>query len=432
MKGTSESFCILPWVHLYKNMDNSIKLCCIDKGKAIGTLEDKDIDSVRNSKEFSDIRKSFIEGEKLDRCKECWAHEKAGYTSYRQSSNHHYKDLIKNTEEFLPEKPLEIKYLDYRPSNICNLACKICSPRYSSKLIDPWVEAKQLSVEEGLQLTKLNSKRVSLKVLDNNLTDVDYLYFAGGEPMIADDHWKLLDLLSKKNPESIKIKYNTNLTHLEFKNKSVEEYWPKFKKVDVGASLDGFGKQFDHMRTGAKWENIVTNLDLLKDLINKVDKQILEKHGYPKKDRGIEIYCDSTIGWLNLKSVFQLHRFLVEKEYIKLNDPFLTKLGVKPLNYPYGASLDNTPVELREELINDVEEYKIWLRNTYPYDSSVWEGNVNSLINKITNSKYDEASLLEWLKLTKILDKKYKLNTPEAFQFKSTEWNTKFYELYNR
>ena len=147
---------------------------------------------------------------------------------------------------------------------------------------------------------------------------------------------------------------------------------------------------------------------------------------------GVNLYCDSTIGWLNLKSVFELHKFLVENEYIKLNDAFITKLGVKPLNYPFGASLDCTPTDLKEELIESIEEYKEWFRNVYPYGKEVWEGDVNSLIHKIKNSNYNEPSLEEWIKLVKVLDTRYNLNTAQAFQFESKEWNIKFNELYNR
>ena len=432
MELPSKTFCILPWLHLYKHTDDSIKLCCTDKGDSLGSLKSQSVDEIRNSEEFTKIRESFLKGEKLDRCKECWAHEKSGYESYRQSSNFSYRDLIKETEEFKPAETLNIKYLDYRPSNLCNLACKICSPRFSTKLIDPWIKANQLSEEEGSKLTKLNNSRVSLDTVKDNLDNLDSVYFAGGEPMITQGHWDLLDMISIKNPESIRLKYNTNLTKLSFNGYNIGEYWPKFKKVMIGASLDGYGTQFEHMRTGGKWNIIIENLNTLKQLSIDTDQKIIKKYGKSREDMGIELFCDSTIGWLNLKSVFKLHKFLVEHEYIKLDSKYLTKLGVKPLNYPFGASLDNTPLELREELIKEVEDYKTWFENVYPYGKESWESNVNSLIKKIKNSKYEEKELKQWLKLTKILDKKYKLYTPEAFKFNNEDWNKKFELMYNK
>lgn len=431
MKLPSDSFCILPWVHLYKNMDDGVKLCCTDRGANLGSLKTHTVDEIRNNEEFTKLRKSFLEGEKPKRCEECWTHEKTGYKSYRQSSNGSYEELIKEIKEFKADKPLEIKYLDYRPSNICNLACKICSPRFSTKLIDPWIEAKQLSVEEGLHLTKLNNRRVDVQVISDSIENVDTVYFAGGEPMIAEDHWKLLEDLSNRNPENIKLKYNTNLTHLSFKGKSIADYWPKFRKVMVGASLDGIGLEFDHVRTGGKWENILINLDTIKKLASDVEKQIFEKYNYPKKNMGIELLCESTVGWLNLKSVFKLHKFLVENKYVKLDDPFIPKIQAKPLNYPPGASLENTPDLLKEELLEAVSDYKRWFRSVYEFGPESWESDVDSLSIRIQNANYNEESIIDWLKLNKILDNKYNLNTPEVFKFNNHEWNKKFLELYN-
>lgn len=431
MANPSSSFCILPWVHLYKNTDDGVKLCCTDRGQNIGSLKTQTVEEIRNSEEFKKLRESFLKGEKLERCKECWAHEESGYQSYRQSSNKSYADLIESTPKFSYDKPLEIKYLDYRPSNLCNLACKICSPRFSTKLIDPWLEAKAISNEEALHLTKLNSKRIDISTVNSELTDLDRVYFAGGEPMIAEDHWSMLESLVNKNPEDIFLKYNTNLTKLEFKGKTIDEYWPKFRKVMVGASLDGYGVQFEHLRTGAKWETIVANLDHIKALSLKVDQQILKKYKYPKKNMGIELLCESTVGWLNLETTFKLHKFLYENEYVKLDDPFIPKLQAKPLNYPFGASLDNTPPELKEELLEVVAEYKKWFQSVYPFGKDAWESNVDALSIKIQKSSYREQSVIDWLKINKVLDKRYNLNTPSAFQFKNQEWNKKFVELYN-
>lgn len=425
----SDSFCVLPWMHLYKNMDNSVKLCCVDKGKPIGSLSNNTIDEVRNSDEFNEIRKSFLNGEKLDRCTECWSWEKSGYDSYRQSNNKDYIDLL--PEEIFHDQPLDITYLDYRPSNLCNLACKICSPRFSSKLIDPWLQVGDITKEESLDLAKFNVNRIDVETVKKDFSHIKNIYFAGGEPLIADDHWNLLEHFSKNNPKDITIKYNTNLTKLEFKGKKVEDYWGKFNKVQIGASLDGIGREFEHLRTGASWDTVVTNLERLKNLSIKVQNDLNEEWGYPKKNMGIEIYCDATVGWLNLKSVFKLHKFLYEKEYVLLDDPYYTKLLAKPLNFPSGASLTSTPPELREELIASVEDHKDWVKSVYTFDSTSWMKDLDSLINYIQQKNYKEKELLKWLKISKHLDDKYKLNTPQTFKFESNPWNTKFQELYN-
>ena len=422
-------FCILPWIHLYKNMDNGVKLCCVDRGENIGNLSNQNIDEVRNSKEFTQLRQDFLDDKKLERCRECFSLEKAGYSSYRVSSNKEYSEYI-DFSKLKADKPLDIVYLDYRPSNLCNLACKICSPRFSSKLIDPWLKNRMITKEDSLELTKWSKNRVNVDILDGFVDTVKSLYFAGGEPIIADDHWRLLDKFADNNPEELKIKYNTNLTKLEFQGKHIKDYWPKFKKVLIGASLDGYAEGFEHTRTGGKWADIVKNLDSIKKLTEEVKKDIFKKWGYPKKNRGIELTCDSTVGWFNLKSCIKLHKFLVEKGYVILDDPFFLKLQLKPLIQPFGAGLADTPPEIKEELLEEVENYKKWLIEVYPFKREIWEDNINSLSVMIKRSSYNENRLAEWLKIVKTLDEKYNLNTPNAFKFKSESWNKKFNSLY--
>ena len=407
-------FCILPWVHLYKNMDNGVKLCCVDRGDNIGNLSEESVEKIRTSKKFTQLRQHFLDDKKLDRCGECFSLEESGYNSYRITSNKLHSEHI-DFKKLKANEPLEIEYLDYRPSNLCNLACKICAPWSSTKLIEPWVENGMLSKKDALKLTKWNKNRVNVDVLDGFLDSLKYIYFAGGEPIIADDHWKLLDKFAENNPGSLTVKYNTNLTTLDFNGKHIKDYWPKFKKVMIGASLDGYAEGFEHTRTGAKWVDIVENLDYIKKL---------------SKGTGIELTCDTTVGWFNLKSAIKLHKFLVEKEYIVLDDPEFLHLQLKPLIQPYGAALSNTPSEIKVELLEEVENYKKWLKEIYPFDKKIWEDNTNSLSLLIENSSYNESMLAQWLNIVRTLDKKYDLNTPKAFKFKSKAWNIKFKSLY--
>lgn len=415
LTGDRKHFCILPWIHLYKNMDNGVKLCCVDRGENIGNLSEQGVDEIRNSEKFTQLRQDFLDNKKLDRCEECFSLEELGYNSYRITANKLHSQHI-DFKKLKASEPLEIEYLDYRPSNLCNLACKICAPHSSSKLIDPWLEIGMITKKDALKLTKWNKNRVPVEVLDGFLDSVKYVYFAGGEPIIADDHWKLLDKFANNNPGSLTVKYNTNLTKLDFHGKHIKDYWPKFKKVMIGASLDGYAEGFEHTRTGAKWLDIVENLEYIKQL---------------SEGTGIELTCDTTVGWFNLKSAIKLHKFLVEKEYIVFDDPHSTKLQLKPLVTPSGAGLSNTPPQIKAELLEEVENYKKWLTEVYPFDKEIWEDNVNSLSVMIEKSSYNESSLARWLKIVKRLDEKYDLDTPNAFKFKSEVWNKKFKSLYN-
>jgi len=429
----NDSFCVLPWMHLYKHQDNNVKLCCVDKGGSIGSLETQTVDEIRNSEIAINLRQQFLDGEKPDRCSECWTQEDRGYTSYRQNFNEDfYRDYDNDSLTFKADEPLPIYYLDYRPSNLCNLACKICSPEYSIKLIEPHLELGTINKEQAKKMSGYSKNRVSIDTVMDNIDDVDYFYFAGGEPLITDDHWDILQNLVDKKQFDIRIKYNTNLTRLSYKDKHVKNYWNKFRLVVIAASLDGYGTGFEHIRTGGKWDDIVSNLDTLKEMMTIRKNLLFKRYGHQKKNYGIELNIDSTVGWLNLKSVFKLHKFLVKEKYVILDDENFTKLVTKPLIYPYGSSLSNTPPELKDELLESIDDYKVWLNKEYRYGNHVWINDITALENTIKDSKYNEDHLVNWIKWHQVLDKKYKLNTAEAFKFKNEEWNFKFSRLYNK
>ena len=428
----NDNFCILPWMHLYKHQDNTVRLCCVDKGEPIGNLETETVDEIRNGEAAVSLRQQFLDGEKPERCSECWTQEKRGYGSYRQNFNGDFlRDKWSEDLEFRADKTLPLYYLDYRPSNLCNLACKICSPEYSTKLIDPHLELGTINKADAARMSKYSKNRVSFETVLNNIQDVDFLYFAGGEPLITDDHWDILDVLVEREHFDLHIKYNTNLTRFEYKGKHVKDYWKKFKRVHVAASLDGCGEGLEHMRTGAKWDDIVKNLNTLKRLVQQKKIEVKEQWGYPKKNYGIQLNIDSTVGWLNLESVFKLHRYLVAEGHVILDDENWTKLVAKPLIFPYGSSLSNTPPELKEELLESIENHKDWLKRVYPFKEN-WLPEMQALENTVKSSRYNEDNLLDWIRWHVVLDKRYNLNTPKAFQFKNKDWNKKFYELYNR
>lgn len=429
------SFCPLPWNHLYKHTDGSVRLCCVDKGPSLGSLNTQTVEEIRNSQEFTNIRKSLLSGEKINRCSTCWENEKNGYKSYREGFNAELQNNYPEGTLFEANKPHAITYLDHRPSNLCNLGCKSCDPEYSTKLIQPYKEMNLITNQEVNRLTKLTKSRPPVNYLDDYLADLNFVYFAGGEPLISEDHWNILDKLIEIGNTDIRLRYNTNLTVLEYKGKNILDYWEKFSYVEIGASLDGFEKEFEYLRSGANWKVIVENLDRIKYTINNQKEKFTAIRNTKPKGEGISLTCDSTIGWMNLKSVLKLHRFLLKNGYLNTDDKEYFPLLTKPLFTPEGASLNNTHPLLREELINSVKAHKKWLRGKNLYHSNLWEQNLNALINMVENSSFSMFKFKEWIKKNQHLDKRYNLNLLTAFKFKNSEFNQllkNIYELYNR
>ena len=139
---------------------------------------------------------------------------------------------------------MDLKYWDFRFSNLCNMKCRSCGPRYSSA----WVpDAKKLGYtdQEKVWMIDTIDDQNNYDFLKDQINVVEKIYFAGGEPLIMPEHWQILDMLVENNRFDVKISYNTNALTLTHKNKNAIDYWKQWPpgKVQVWPSIDEIGKR---------------------------------------------------------------------------------------------------------------------------------------------------------------------------------------------
>ena len=67
-------------------------------------------------------------------------------------------------------------------------------------------------------------------------------------------------LVDSGKSKDVVIRYNTNLSRVIYKNYSLYDLLPHFKKVNVCASIDGVGTVGEYIRTGLKWNQSIHNL----------------------------------------------------------------------------------------------------------------------------------------------------------------------------
>jgi len=105
---------------------------------------------------------------------------------------------------------------------------------------------------------------------DTLITDsLQWMYFTGGEPLINPEHWELLDeLVTNGRSKSISLMYNTNATTVKYKDLDIVDLWSKFKTVSINCSIDAVGLPLEYIRSGADWEKINNNIQLLSTVKN--------------------------------------------------------------------------------------------------------------------------------------------------------------------
>jgi sulfatase maturation enzyme AslB (radical SAM superfamily) len=177
--------------------------------------------------------------------------------------------------------PFEIPTMELKLNNLCNLKCRMCHPGDSTSWND-WSEVKDFykgtgkvifdlvedhNLEKKPLLDKFEDNPNWWASLEKNLPYFRRVEFAGGEPLMDPQHYRILDMLAPYG-DQIEIKYATNLTTLGKSNRTVWEYWPKFKSVAVNVSIDGIGSSYEYVRGNASWAELINNIKQIQTIPN--------------------------------------------------------------------------------------------------------------------------------------------------------------------
>ena len=339
----SDNFCMLPWMHLHAFPDGRAYPCCfaIDK-YPVGDLNKNSIEEVFNDSKMREMRLNMLANKPSRQCGKCYDQEKSGFFSLRLSSNKHFGHnigMIDNTQAD-GTADFVIKYWDIRFSNLCNFACRSCGTWFSSN----WYEDhKKLTGKPPDHAKIMRVGRTADDIWNQMLTQFDHVeqfYFAGGEPLIMEEHYKILKELDRRKMYHVRLIYNTNFSKLIFKDMDVLELWNKFDSVSVGASLDAMGPRAEYMRKGTVWADIEANRKRMQELCPHVD-----------------FYISATVGLINALHVVDFHRTWSEQGYIKPQD-----FNFNLLQFPFWQRIDLLPESMKQKVKEKYESHIAWLK----------------------------------------------------------------------
>lgn len=272
----SKAFCILPWIHVRLNQDGNLFPCCrASEFYHYGSLKEQTFAEIWNGAPVRAMRLALKNGEVPPQCSDCHKIESLGGVSARQEMNRHFAHAISRVEQTQPDGTLttpSLLYLDLRLSNLCNFRCRSCGPQNSTAWND---DAVQLGGVETTPVIRPKDDPDDLKkLLAEILPDLEWIYFAGGEPLLEDAHYELLERLIASGRTDLRLSYNTNFSTLERKDWRATELWRRFKNVTVSASLDGVGEQGELLRKGMSWPRTEQNFRRLREEAPHVEFKI--------------------------------------------------------------------------------------------------------------------------------------------------------------
>ena len=359
----SEYFCVAPWTHTYVSPQGERRLCCasreepqfqkqyIDSGDNNNTeFNPSTLKEHWNSAYMKDIRKRMLAGEKLSQCDVC-NNQILNLHTYKSYFNNtlfpnKVQDIIDNTAEDGHTTLTPVSY-DYRISNLCNFKCRMCGEQLSSsweteKIIHDRVnydDAKWMVPDTRKKISKFQKDvlEVELQEAVDNGT-IEEIYWVGGEPLMYDIHWRIMQqLVDSGKSKDVVIRYNTNLSRVIYKNYSLYDLLPHFKKVNVCASIDGVGTVGEYIRTGLKWNQWIDNF--------KQGYFLIDQYG---DDALVFDVTLTTPGLFDLKNMFDCVTELGVKSYFKITFAFDPSVVMSPLCLPK---------DILEETVNELLEY---------------------------------------------------------------------------
>ena len=243
--------CAAPWINMHwkgnrngRSKVGTWRTCCesMSQEYSVDYYHVPTLEEMWNHPTAVEIRETLSKGEWHPNCNACKQKEKKFGHSGRQEYN--------RLADSLDLKFGELSMLDYRPSNLCNLKCRMCNSYHSSLL----AEEENNSIYE---FDKRSLKDGMIDVVDwSKLKSVKLL---GGEPMIMEETLDVLDRVS----EDCILTITTNAFNI---TKIIEKKLLESKfRIHINLSIDGVGDTYNYIRVNSDWNKVEKNVLRLRD-----------------------------------------------------------------------------------------------------------------------------------------------------------------------
>ena len=383
IKEDKNWFCPLPFNHIYSNSDGAWMPCCLSKPTSLNdaniistdkrvimhNTENTSMIDWWKSDTMNGIRDEMVGKSKETKltdyyCGNCKKQENIQGTSARikwknsaiDNLKHHQSSraLIMAVDSYKDYNEMDLSDIDDRFlslklrifGNLCNLSCYMCWPHNSSTRIndvkrlpdkykDMWFGSN--ATDDGIpkNISKVNKDEFasSLEQIKDIAHLVSSIKITGGEPMMMDSHYKLLDLLIESgDAKHIVLKYQTNFTKFSRGEEAFFKYMKEFEHVHVHISIDSVGEYDEYIRKNGSTDTVEKNIDKLQNLPN------------------VSFGIANTVSMLSV-----LNHGEFDKKWKNKN----AKLSYFVLAYPDYLSVKHLPDKIKQRLITETTQEPI-------------------------------------------------------------------------
>lgn len=289
----------------------------------------------------TDVKTEIAKGKRSARCQVCYDQENQTGSSERtmsllNASDNHMQTLI--TDAAFNEFNIRIKF-----SNLCNLACRSCSPTFSSR----YAQLHGITVPAAVTQDIGDDAKTWSYVQDNfehYLGKYEYinLTLLGGESLIQPGAIKLLQWLEQKNVlDRINLCLTSNFTNFDTK---IKTWLGKFNRLQFAASIDSVHENFEYVRSPANFQTVINNLLVLDSM----------------KTNQLSLTVQPLI---NLNNIYYVTEILDFWQALLPNLKHSVEINPVTMFRPYHMTVQNLPLEYRESVVKILEQavkHPIW------------------------------------------------------------------------
>ena len=373
-----DTLCPIPWMSQSLRANGDIRVCCqTQHGPTGGIMRDSEgkvynartanLKETRNSDIAKDIRKAMMNGEWHPDCVRCQTENEAGMRSRQIYENdiwilsglHNWDNLLSHTHEdgTIDVDAIDCSFYDVRFGNLCNLKCRMCGPTDSNMWYEDQVKlwgpsyrdshgkVKLIQNEKGKYVPENNvydwhESDHYWEQMDANISEIRKLYIVGGEPLMIDRHYEFLQkCVDEGVANKITVEYNSNLTNIP---QRAWDVWKHFKRIQIGASVDGVGDIQYYMRPPSHFDKIYENLIKLSEA-----------------EGNFKVWIAATINVFNVLHFPEFMEWIILNKIPKVNDdnvrPIITP---HPLHGPKFYNIRMLPKFAKDAIKEKYEQYK--------------------------------------------------------------------------
>jgi len=290
LNSVSGSFCLAKWLQSTTTLYNGFTHSCHHPSAHKIKVEDIKANprGLHNTPTKLAARDDMLNGIQTKECDYCWNIENLPEEHF---SDRHYKSanegmgIWQKFDDVLASglgESIAPAYLEVAFENVCNFKCSYCSPDVSSRWMEEVEKHGGYKMPDGgthhdLEWMK-KAGRFPIHWKEQNpyidafwewwpelYKSLDTFRITGGEPLLSENTWKILDYVIENPRPDFKIGINTNMgvpkKLIEKLCSKINQLHGKIREIVIYTSAESVGEQLEYSRFGLDWQLFNDNIN---------------------------------------------------------------------------------------------------------------------------------------------------------------------------